>query len=190
MRHVAEKRAETFGNPAYSAHYTKYALGPPPPDKEALRNTHRVTPISAQKSFRMVAEYPLRRNPLMVGMRGSSHPRTRPAFTSFSNLRFDKTYRVASMLAWMRPCASVGKPPVVPFPSSTRTSSNRGDSKEQRKRATDGHREALRLDGLTTPGSSQRLKKRISDTSTHERATSICRDDMSSRLMLLPLRPV
>ncbi len=45
------------------------------------------TPIRSQKSRIASGVYPRRRSPEMVGMRGSSQPRTRPSLTSWSSLR-------------------------------------------------------------------------------------------------------
>ncbi|OPZ60234.1 MAG: hypothetical protein BWY88_00546 [Synergistetes bacterium ADurb.Bin520] len=45
------------------------------------------TPISAQKRRRAAGVYPRRRNPEMVGMRGSSHPLTTFEVTSSRSLR-------------------------------------------------------------------------------------------------------
>lgn len=53
---------------------------------------HLVTPMSSQKLLRTSAVYPRLRRPLIVGMRGSSHPLTFPALTSFSSLRLDSTW--------------------------------------------------------------------------------------------------
>ena len=49
------------------------------------------TPIIAAKSRTPSAGKPRRRMPEIVGMRGSSQPRTRPSFTSFSRKRFEST---------------------------------------------------------------------------------------------------
>jgi hypothetical protein len=49
------------------------------------------TPIRSQKRRMALAGYPRRRTPLMVGMRGSSHPWTCFSVTSWMSFRFDST---------------------------------------------------------------------------------------------------
>ena len=53
------------------------------------------TPTRLQNSRMLSGEYPRRRKPLNVGMRGSSHPSTTPSSTKRNNLRLD-------MMVWFK----------------------------------------------------------------------------------------
>ena len=57
----------------------------------STRFSARATPMREQKSRMASGVYPRRRIPQMVGIRGSSQPRTNPPFTSWMSLRLDST---------------------------------------------------------------------------------------------------
>ena len=59
----------------------------------------RATPMRAQKLRIDSGVYPRRRRPQIVGIRGSSQPRTRPSFTSWMSLRLESSVWVRLSLA-------------------------------------------------------------------------------------------